>query len=436
MQSSRYWDKEDDFKIKIDLNFHLGGTFTSINSDCGVVNNNKINIAVKKIHLDENLYNENSTGIINKMLENPEKESQSAKKEFEIMKFLTNSNTPNIVKCYGHSFDDKNISYIAMSYAQEDSLYHWLNGNYKYPKLRPNQKIEIMTGVAKAITYMHDYANLTHDNITPSSILLDSSLKPTLCDFRQTVGNYIDSPLSVFESRDHLAPELLIDYFNEKLISDYTKPTDIYSFAITCWQIVSNENKVHPSIKDMVRFIQKIRFKQERKIIDKKTCPGKIAEFITLGWAHSPEQRPTAKQALEMINHAEVPTNTFFSTQQLETAIALLIIKYEFFAAPFTDFDAFQTWAEENQTSLKPLSDEFRICFNSADQIEAFKKALIGSSPTDTNCLRDGNSKRMKDFLLQPAGNSLVTFLLDNEDNPVIEKWFADQHNSYSKLVM
>lgn len=370
---------------------------------------------VAEIYLGLRTSNEELVAV--KKFFSTETDPQIVNKEFEIMQSLTILNAPNIVKYHGHYTDNEDNFYVVMDYAINGDLSNWLEK--KDDPLTRIEQLKIMAGIANGIDYMHD-TNIIHGDISPSHVLLNAGLTPMLCDFRQSIRSNIDDPQFISGSRDYLAPELLLVFSDALLTATHTKQTDIYSFATLCWQIIEDRSEVYPDIDETSEFIQRIVTNKERHKINTDIFTPNIAKFITLGWAHDSNKRPSAKVAAITMNQALV------NAEQIEIAIDILAEHYDFFSAPFINFETFQSWAKTNELLIKPFSEALWECLSLPNQIRDFKQALFSLEKHDS-------SEQIEEFLL--SNKKLVDFLLHNEGSAIMKKWTEDNDVSATMSI-
>lgn len=121
---------------------------------------------------------------------------------------------------------------------------------------------------------------------------------------------------------------------------------------------------------------------------------------------------------------------------ELENAVSFLREKIDFFLAYVDDKEAFQIWAEHNQSGIKPLSDELLTMLKSADEQQLWIEGLIA--------LRSGNDELIRSILSGAikVGHSEVTQdhsrlipFINNKckNNAIIDKWYQEQNKDEVK---
>jgi len=221
-------------------------------------------------------------------------------KEIEIMAELTNANADYVVKLC--AFGVENATYkIAMTYAQNGTLKEWITGvdMVKQPYFDKIQQQHIMWNIAKGLEHIHKL-NIVYVDMKPENILIDENMRALLCDFGLSFKQGVDNP-DVAGTPCYYSPEILLAYD----MAENTKESDIFAFSLVCWQIATQSSRVYPGINELKSLVDWVGVKGNRQEIP-KSCPDKIARFITLGWAQKPENRPDAAKAVDMLKVEEI----------------------------------------------------------------------------------------------------------------------------------
>ncbi|KAF9441524.1 kinase-like protein, partial [Macrolepiota fuliginosa MF-IS2] len=96
-------------------------------------------------------------------------------------------------------------------------------------------RLFIIKGVAQGLKYLHD-RHMIHGDLKPNNILISASEQPVLCDFgRSKILTFSGFTATSYAGAcRYQAPELFEN-------TDLTKAVDVYAFAISAYQISTNQ---------------------------------------------------------------------------------------------------------------------------------------------------------------------------------------------------
>ncbi|CAI2180574.1 10151_t:CDS:2 [Funneliformis geosporum] len=180
------------------------------------------------------------------------------KNMFVILKYLDNSNftevflqevhyynklsraNSNIVRCYGISKDPTNNNFImVMQYINNGSIRNYLDNHFN--KLVLITKLDILHNIAVGLKIIHQ-DGLIHKDLHPGNILKDDFSDCYIADFglckpvdEQSVKQ---DDQKIYGVLPYVAPEVL----RGKV---YTQESDIYSFGMVAYEIVSGLRPYH-----------------------------------------------------------------------------------------------------------------------------------------------------------------------------------------------
>ncbi|CAO2198671.1 unnamed protein product [Urochloa humidicola] len=197
-------------------------------------------------------------------------------------------------------------------------------------KLRSNRMLEIVTGIAKGIEYLHQGCNqrILHFDIKPSNILLDYSFKPKISDFGLAKLCARDQSIVTLTAArgtmGYIAPELYSRNFGT-----ISYKSDVYSFGMVVLEMLSgqsssdmqtnNENDVY--IPEWI--YEKIITGQELELIGEMTQGEKdimrklaIVALWCIQW--NPVNRPSMTKVVNMLTDSlqslKMPPKPFVSS--------------------------------------------------------------------------------------------------------------------------
>jgi Ran GTPase-activating protein (RanGAP) involved in mRNA processing and transport/predicted Ser/Thr protein kinase len=222
-------------------------------------------------------------------------------------KLMARLRFPNIVQLYGVSVDK--IPYcIVMEYMPQGSLYDVLHST------RPldwGQRHKIAVDIACGLAYLHK-EGILHRDLKSLNVLLDErsgQLRAKLSDFGlakiklETRSVHTEKSVG---SVHWMAPELF------EYPPQYTPQSDIYSYAMTLWEIASRQipfKDIDPNAIPRLIADKDIR----PKIPD--DCPLKISQLISFCWNKDAMKRPTAEKAIEHLKTDSGEENSLSSVK-------------------------------------------------------------------------------------------------------------------------
>jgi serine/threonine protein kinase len=161
------------------------------------------------------------------------KNSQGMNSDFlqEIILHKKIDNTIRIVKCYGISQDPETRNYVmVMQYMTDGDLRQYLRncGNVSYYELK-----QLITYMAEGLNWIHEQ-DLVHKDFHPGNIFV-SSLTCAISDLGLCRPvDYQKEESEIYGVLPYVAPEVLRS-------KSYTKASDIYSFGIVMYEMLSGK---------------------------------------------------------------------------------------------------------------------------------------------------------------------------------------------------
>ncbi|XP_028796026.1 G-type lectin S-receptor-like serine/threonine-protein kinase At2g19130 [Neltuma alba] len=157
----------------------------------------------------------------------------------------------NLVQLRGFC-SEGNRKLLVYDYLPNGSLDAHLFQEKNSKKLEWKLRYQIALGIARGLTYLHEKCRdcITHCDIKPENILLDSDFCPKVADFGLTklVGMEINRILTTMRgTRGYLAPEWISGVA-------ITPKVDVYSYGMMLFELVSGRRNSEPSKDGQVRF--------------------------------------------------------------------------------------------------------------------------------------------------------------------------------------
>ena len=212
--------------------------------------------------------------------------------EINIMKLM---NHQNIVKYYGYNFYNNNFV-IIMELCNGGDLFNLYKN---HPNLNMKFKIKVIKQLADALLYIHS-KNVIHGDLKCLNILLDKIYNENdypnikVCDFG--LSKFNTEPLEVKGySILWVAPESLNDEIN-------TKESDIYEFASTCYELLSQNLPYANECVDSEQVKNKI-INGEHPNLDLIDCSQELKNVLKNCWNINALKRPKINEIVNMLNN-------------------------------------------------------------------------------------------------------------------------------------
>ena len=220
-----------------------------------------------------------------KMLKNDSISAESVKELHVESQIMANLNCDNVVRFRGYCTSPAYC--IVMEFMENGSLYQYLKDPSKSLdwKLRYRFALDITKGLA----FLHK-EKILHRDIKSLNVLLDGHLKAKLTDFglstikREVLSNADETSNDNVGTMAWMAPEL------HQPNAVYTVKSDMYSFGMTLWEIMSRTTPFAGERRDLIpQWV-----KQGEREGFTADCPAHFAELIEACWDGAQEKRPTA----------------------------------------------------------------------------------------------------------------------------------------------
>uniref|UniRef100_A0A2C9V6G2 non-specific serine/threonine protein kinase n=1 Tax=Manihot esculenta TaxID=3983 RepID=A0A2C9V6G2_MANES len=251
-----------------------------------------------------------------KKLHRKEAEEPSFDKCFKNeVKLLTEIRHKNIVKLYGYCLHQRAM-FLIYEYMEKGSLFYVLRNEDEAVKLSWRKRVNIVKGIAHALSYMHHDCSppIVHRDISSNNILLNSDWEAIVSDFGTARFLYLDSSNQTIlaGTRGYIAPELAYTMVvNEKC--------DVYSFGVVALEIIMGK---HPG--ELLSSLPSLPSSPSnsnvmlKDVLDSRLLPPNnhmVAQSVVLGVTlalaclrSNSKSRPTMKQvSREFLVHKPVP---------------------------------------------------------------------------------------------------------------------------------
>ncbi|RAL50553.1 hypothetical protein DM860_014495 [Cuscuta australis] len=202
---------------------------------------------------------------------------------------------PNLVPVRAY-FQARQERLIIYEYQPNGSLFNLIHGSRstRSKPLHWTSCLKIAEDVAQGLAYIHQASMLIHGNLKSTNILLASDFEACLVDY--CIITLADvSPSDDPDSVRYQAPEA------RKSLRRATSASDVYSYGVLLLELLSGK---HPSQQpflspaDMPEWVRNVREVDDE---DEDRWLEMLVELASICSLTSPEQRPTMRQVLKMI---------------------------------------------------------------------------------------------------------------------------------------
>lgn len=323
---------------------------------------------------------------------------------------------PALIRFYGFSLKDfhgENNITILMSLCKNGSLTELLESSRKSDKpntvLTNTLKQIILIGIARGMMILHK-KHVIHRDLKTQNILLDHNMHPRITDYSFSrifqLSGLLTSQSQSNTAWFYVAPEVISN-------NKYTYKSDVYSFAIIMFEVLTNcvpySNLVEGQVSTL-QFGQKVVDENYRP---KFTVPIKksFQNLIEKCWSKDPDERPTFQDIFEKL------TENFWSsiyTQKEETSDD--DDSEENYCLDDVDFDEVRSYIDSI------TEDELAVL------IEELSRKVEIISLNSNQLLKDNKSLKKENRNLRKE-NEQIKERLQNLENILNEKQNEQQKN-------
>lgn len=242
-------------------------------------------------------------------------DSQLFKEEASILAKLR---SPFIVQLIGWSVDEEaNACHLVMELCSSNLRQHIDKRLHGEPPFSLRVAVDIMLQIARGMEYLHSQ-RVIHRDLRASNILVDGStvrefydeghVRVKLCDFGMAKAKRNSSKLfsSMKGSTYWRAPEVFSDSdmfeSGETSKRPYTDKVDVYSFAMTCYEILTGKIPFDGTLR---KEIQAFIMKGGRPELP-SSCPSLLSNYIKSCWDGNDQNRPSFKDICKVLRHVKL----------------------------------------------------------------------------------------------------------------------------------
>lgn len=219
----------------------------------------------------------------------------SVKNEMDILSKMQHKNIVHFKGFVLHK--DKPSAALVTKFAEKGELGDALYKSYLIRRKGNALRFKIVLGLAEGLQYLHSY-NVIHRDIKPANILLDDNFEPLLTDFGFSRFFDHDSTQKMTGetgSYRYMAPEVTCH-------AHYSEKADMYSFALICNEIFTDERPFDFQIPACVAVdvVKKNLRPNQKKIKNQR-----LKMLIARCWDMNPDLRPDWPEVIKELKLAQ-----------------------------------------------------------------------------------------------------------------------------------
>ncbi|XP_062138505.1 putative mitogen-activated protein kinase kinase kinase 7-like isoform X3 [Drosophila sulfurigaster albostrigata] len=236
-----------------------------------------------------------------KVLHVTEDTKKKAEREITIMRTVEHA---NIVEFITELYEIPKL-YLIFEFMDGPSL-HQIIHNHNAHKYTNGDAINWLTQAAEGLNHLHSLTPMiVHRDVKPKNILLNSDKSIVkLCDFGNVRprGSCMSNETGTYR---YMSPEV---YNGES----YTEKCDVYSFAITAWEVYSRTNAYGSDEQRAMELLTKVSTENLRPSLE--GIPEYTHDLLKRSWSNESKTRPTMKEILEDLKKRDFCENSLRCT--------------------------------------------------------------------------------------------------------------------------
>lgn len=195
----------------------------------------------------------------------------------------------SILEFYGYCLE--NSLYILTEYYESNQiLFNIISNEEQY--FNCTEQLILLYGIAAGISYLHSH-NIIHGSVTTSNILISKEKYPKINYYFNTQkSNENINNLEIIKNDIYTPPEIWKG-------EEYTKSSDVYSFAIVAYQILCFKRPFQNLT--LIELISKI-INGDRPEFE-SMIPECYKNLICKCWSSDPKDRPSFNEIVDLLKH-------------------------------------------------------------------------------------------------------------------------------------
>ena len=225
-----------------------------------------------------------------------------------LIRLLSVSDNPNAKDCKGR---DLGIC-LCFERCDKGSLKALLDN--KTVALSWPLRVKLACGIARGMAELYGYLPIIqHRDLKSMNILLSSDWTPKISDFG-LARHRIESTTRLSTKPGKHKGGTFRWAAPETFDSHFTEASDVYSFAVTLWELASRALPYGDMADQAI--MMAVYLREERPDLEQveARCPPMVIETIKKCWAHDPKDRPTFKVVAESLGTLDAALNTAAGT--------------------------------------------------------------------------------------------------------------------------
>ncbi|EGD76827.1 TKL/DICTY4 protein kinase [Salpingoeca rosetta] len=243
----------------------------------------------------------------------------SAKADFMAeIRLLSRLRHPCVATMLGAIFTKSSEVLLVMEYLEHGSLYDFLR-NDKLPT--PDMfLLPIVKDIVSGMRYIHNLKPpVVHGDLKAKNVLVDGNFKAKIADFGLSQKRRFGCGTPYW-----MAPEVLRG-------GEVTREADVYSFAITVYEIYSRQDPfAEEDASEVLRQIAARQVPAKRPDIP-DSCPVMLAELARRCWSEEPKFRPTFDQVDAQLSELNISKVGASLIQQKQDALKKATVLHDVF---------------------------------------------------------------------------------------------------------
>lgn len=209
---------------------------------------------------------------------------------------LADLDHPNIVRIY--DFIENDEVYMITEYMNGGDLKAKINSEWR-DRRDIDEVLSVAIEVAKGLSFAHSN-NIFHRDVKPSNILLTTNGTVKLSDFGLARA-HADDPIGSSDDSSVLVGTLPYMSPEQTRGLPPDRPSDMYSFGVTLYEMVAGRRPFHGDGEDEVSVMIEIRDSTPPPPSDFGQCPPILETLILELLEKNPRDRPTANNVVQRL---------------------------------------------------------------------------------------------------------------------------------------